>query len=184
MCVGYKAAKVNPHSQLELSFSPVLISSSLLGNPAQTTWVLWWSGVSKACLLLFMKFNWVALWIFIYYLGQRRVSPCGVSLVMMLLVARQKFGFWKDLCLTFLAFLGGLEYSVVSWNCPVLFLLPATTSVSCFWKQENFLFSIKKQTELVPCSYIILEAGLGGGRTVKCCVTELCLTVLMSLVYS
>lgn len=42
-------------------------------------------------------------------------------------------------------FFGGLEYLVVSWNCPVLFLLPAATSVSCFWNQESFLFSLSKQ---------------------------------------
>lgn len=109
--------------------------------------------------------------------------PYSVSLVGMLLVARQKFVFWRVSCLTFRPFFGGLEYLVVSWNCPVLFLLPAATSVSCFWDQESFLFSLSKQA---GSSLVLnnIKTGLGGGRTVKCSVTKLCLTVLMSLVYS
>lgn len=88
--------------------------------------------------------------------------PYGVSLVRMLLVARQKFVFWKVLCLTFSPFLGELEYLVVSWNCPVLFLLPAATSVSCFWNQENLLFSLNKQ---VVSSLVLNNIGnWAGGR--------------------
>lgn len=91
-------------------------------------------------------------------------------------------------CRTEIWFLKGFmfDFSGLFWGARIL----SGFLYSFYLVQLLFPVSENRKTSCFPsksrqnCCYIILEAGLGGGRTVKCCVTELCLTVLMILVYS
>lgn len=182
MRVGYRTENLNSDSRLELIFL-ALITTSLLGNPGQTTGLLCSvfflreAGLARLAPLAFTKYKWNALSILIYYLGQGRVPTCGVS-------CDRGGG-----CKTETWFLAGsvFDFRAFLFLARVLtgFLKPSVQFNSFYLLQLLFPDATAQQTGRTSSLFSNNIRNWGWGKhenRMFCCI--LCLTVLVSSVCS